>query len=536
MGKLQLSFLFFIIFTLLCSSSFAEDGDGQVPDQVTIKHWTCKEISELAEKYGAEKRLPDSVVVEGKTCTKSELAECLLSILEKVCDKCGTDSCEAVSREDLDRIAALHDALKAELVKYEGYLERRETIERILARPETPPFLYRAGVNGFLRAEGAGNFRLPDFSFSPERGEGRFLYRIKPYCYWHPSEYLDIHIEGQWYGYAGSNQDLSRFAVYQGFVEARLPGIDWLALKVGRQEYSYGSTFILGPNSFFDGLSFDSARLRLQPLPPLTLDFLGGNYAAPFNNGFKGSLAGGYLTYTFSEGDALDAYALSDTGPVGNVRGTHLDIWGLRGTAALGPVTAEFEPVYESGRITDGSGSTTSNINAYGGHLDLTAGAVTWGYHNKFSVGYAMGSGSKDGADGLTPDREFRHPNNDSSLVGDMSVVGELSGITIGGHHASGLRDYTLGWGIDLTDKLNFTTAGHYFHAIAVEDGFSHDIGAETDFAFTYSISENFSLILEYDHFFTGTFFKDATGSGSNVDYGYAMLQFNLSHSRLKKL
>ena len=32
---------------------------------------------------------------------------------------------------------------------------------------------------------------------------------------------------------------------------------------------SYGSTFILGPDSFYDGLSFDAARVRLQPIASL---------------------------------------------------------------------------------------------------------------------------------------------------------------------------------------------------------------------------------------------------------------------------
>jgi hypothetical protein len=98
-----------------------EGGDQQVPDQVTINHWSCREIADLGKKYEAEKKLPEAVVVGGKPCPKNQLAQCLLSVLEKVVKKCDTEGAEAVPREDLDRIAVLHDALKQELAKYEGY-------------------------------------------------------------------------------------------------------------------------------------------------------------------------------------------------------------------------------------------------------------------------------------------------------------------------------------------------------------------------------------------------------------------------------
>ena len=131
-----------------------------------------------------------------------------------------------------------------------------ESMDRMPASPEAgqPPFLVKAGVNGFIRGEGAGNFRLPVFSYDPGHAEGRFVYCIKPYAYWHPTDYLDIHVEGQGYGFSGSTQESGRFNLYQGFIEAKLPNRDWLALKVGRQEFSYGSGFMLSPNLFLAGL------------------------------------------------------------------------------------------------------------------------------------------------------------------------------------------------------------------------------------------------------------------------------------------
>ncbi|MBF0506724.1 MAG: alginate export family protein [Nitrospirae bacterium] len=514
--------------TLARADDTKDTSAAQILEQVPCEHWAYKEVKELGKKYSAEKKLP-----EGKTCPKSELCQCVLSILDKVMEKQEKEGGEAIPREDLDRIAALHEALKPELVKYEDYVLRRETIERILAKPEAA-FEYKVGVNGFLRAAGVNNFKQRDLTYASGHSEGSFFYRVKPYAYWHPTDYLNIHLEGQGYGFAGGGEHSGKYSLYQGFVEGKIPEKDWLALKGGRQEFLYGSAFILGTNSFFDGLSFDAARLRVKPLEPLTIDLLGGRYATPFSMGLRGNLSGGYATYALSEGNTAEAYALRDTGSASHHIGEYLDIWGLRGTAKLEPVSLEFEPVYESGRILDPVNGVNDNINAYGGHIDAAVDATLAGYHNKFFLSYALGSGNKDAANGTKFDREFRNADNDTSLVGDMHVIGDLSGVKVVGHHASGLRIYTLGWGIDITKKLNFTATGHYFLSDAVEDRFSRHLGLETDYNLTYTISDNFSVILAYDRFFTGQFFRDASGSGKDINYGYVMFQFNFEKTKPK--
>jgi hypothetical protein len=520
--------LFFAAF--LCGAASAHEEHGDIPAKVPKGHWACKEISELAVKYGALKKLP-----EKETLEKKELVESLLALLEKVQEKCEREGSEGVPAEDIERIAALHEALKDELAQYEGYQTRREAIEKMLAKPELPAFEYKVGVGGFLRGEGVGNFRLTDFSYAPGHGEGRFLYRVKPFAYWHPSDWLDIHAEGQGYGFTGgSHQEYNKFSLYQGFIEAKLPGSDLLALKGGRQEFSYGSTFILGPDSFYDGLSFDAARLRVRPVESLTVDLLVGAYATPFSGGVEGNLAGAYATYAFSEGNAVEAYAFRDSGSTDHHVGEYLATWGLRGTAKLGPVAVEFEPVYQSGRAFNSVLGGNDRIDAFGGHLDLSTESVLAGFNNKFFASYAYGSGSRDAANGVSAAREFRTPNNDNSLVGDMSVIGDMSGVTVGDHHASGLQIYTLGWGLDLTKELNFSATGRYFLANNVEAGFSKNLGLETDFTLTYVMSDNLSLVAGYDRFFTGGFFRDASGSGKNIDYGYLMVQFDISKSKPK--
>src|ERR1039458_3005915 len=89
----------------------------------------------------------------------------------------------------------------------------REETENQIDKPEEPPFLYKVGVNGFLRPEAAGNFHLVDNSYTPGHGEGRFVYRIKPYAFLNPTDWLDLHVEGQGYGYiGGQHQEFSRYS------------------------------------------------------------------------------------------------------------------------------------------------------------------------------------------------------------------------------------------------------------------------------------------------------------------------------------
>lgn len=528
MKKFVILFLAMCFVVALSAGVFASEMRGNVPEKVHKDHWSCRDINELSAKYGALKKIPEKDFIDRK-----ELAESLLAVLLKVVEKCELEGPAAVSKEDLERIAALHEALKEELAQYEGYATRRESIEKILSPPETPPFLYKVGVNGFLRPEAAGNFHLVDNSYTPRHGEGRFVYRIKPYAYWHPTEWIDIHAEGQGYGYIGGNhQEFSRYSLYQGFVEVKLPERDWIALKGGRQEFSYGSTFIIGPDAFYDGRVFDAGRLRVKPLDKLAIDLLGGVYATPFSSGVKGSLLGTYATYTLSEGNTVEAYAFRDTGTIERHSGEHLDTWGMRGTAKVGPVTVELEPVYESGRIFDPATGFNEGINSFGGHLDGGVEAVLGGYNNKFIASFAYGSGSRGAATGAGAGREFRIPNNNTSLVGDMNVIGDLAGINVNGHHASGLQIYTLGWGIDITKEVNLSATGHYSVANKTEPGLRRPLGLETDLTLTWNIMDGLSVIAGYDRFFTGGFFRDASGSNRDIDYVYMMLQFDIFHSK----
>jgi len=532
MKRIALCILCALILAMGWSVAYAEAVVQSPTEQSAVDDRAVRDLVDLANKYDATGKLPKSVVVEGKRCPKADAATCLLTIIEKVLDKNKKEGKDAIAQEDLEKIGALHEAQKDELAKHEGYLTLRESIEAILAKPEEPPFLFKVGAKGFLRGEGAGNQRLPDFSYNPGHAEGRFLYRVVPYFYLHPTDFIDIHLEGQGYGFTGGKQYLGKYSLYQGFIEGKLPDKDVVALKVGRQEFVYGSAFILGANGFYQGLTFDAARLRVKPFDTLTVDLLGGWYATSWSDGVKGNLVGGYASYAVKEGTVIEAYAFNDTGSSEHHHGEHLNIWGLRGTAKIGPIFLEFEPVYESGRTLNSQTLSNDSISAWGGHADMSIETELWGRKNTFFASYAYGSGNKDAANGISARKEFQNPGTDSSLTGDMNVIGNLSGADAGDFHASGLQLFNLAWGMDITKELNFSATGRYFYANAVPDGFSRNIGLETDFTLTYAVNDNLSVIAGYDHFFTGGFFRDATGSSKDVDYGYLMLQFDISKSK----
>lgn len=512
-------------------SGSAAGGDG-IPEEVTNEHWAYQGITELHERYGAGKSLP------GGKCSKTELIDSFIAALVKIAEEFKRHGAANIRRDDMDSVRALIIALEDELFGRDSYLTIRISIERLLAlvEPPVPVFKYKLGVDGFARAEGAGSFRMRNLSYDPGHDEGGGTYRVKPYAYWHPNDRWDVHAEGQAYGFArGGDDHAGKASLYQGFAEVRipnedLPGVNWAALKAGRQEFVYGSGFILGSDTFFDGLTFDAARLRVQPRSNITLDLLSGQYATPFSGGTKGNLSGAYLTYHPADDSSIEGYFLRDRGAVERQAGERLDILGLRSSSGIGIFEVEYEAVLQRGKAFNPDTGELEGIRAAGGHVDLTGQFRLFGRDNAIFLGAAAGTG--DVNDG---NKEFRNPNNDSALMGDMHVVGDLSGIDVGDHHASGMQIYTLGWGIDLSRKWNLTATGRKFAATSVEEGFSRQIGLETDLTLTYSPNKDYTVIAGYDHFFPGKFFGDASGRRKGVDYAFAMLVFNYDWTRRKR-
>ncbi len=379
------------------------------------------------------------------------------------------------------------------------------------------------------RAESATDFSLADFAFAPGKDESRILFRVRPALAYRPSDSFGARIEGQWYA-AFDHRDFSRFSVYQGFVEASLPGVKAVVVKAGRQEFVYGSTFMLGADTFYDGLSFDAVKLAVKPSQPLSVDAFAGRYVTRNSGGIEGDLYGVYATYAPRKTASVELYGFRDTGGAGatHVGGAHERTYSLGSRFCgkfAGTVDLEVEPVWQFGSKSPG-GSAHEDIRAFGGHADVTFQPRVGRHPAKIFVSYAYGSGDGNPADGTF--REFHNQNNDTPLVGDMNVVGDLGGLQVGGTAASGLRIVRAGAAIDVTGDLNVALDGHLFKADRVPAGVSKDVGLEADLVLTYKFSEDLSVLLSADRFFTGGFFRDAAGSGRDIGYYYLQLQAGL--------
>ncbi len=386
----------------------------------------------------------------------------------------------------------------------------------------------KVGLDAMIRGESTNNFNFTDFTFTLENSDNRLLIRVRPSLTLTPTEYLTAKVEGQWYA-AYNDEDFDKVRLYQGYVEGGLPNKK-VTLKAGRQELVYGSTFMLGVDTFFDGLSFDAVKLGLKPIEPLAVDLFAGKYTEDNSGGITGELYGVYGTYSVSDDLAIDLYGLLDTGGEGLThegKDERTYSVGARLTANHGKLLAlEVEPIFQFGNHVEDS--SHHDISAFGGHIDLTIDPALGRYPSKGFISYAFGSGDSDSAEGKFS--EFHNPNNDTPLIGDTSVVGDLSGVTAidaGGNevHASGLHVVTVGGGIDVTDKFNVSLDGHYFRAVETPTGISKDVGFETNLILTYKLTDQVSLFASANRFFTGSFFRDATGSGKDINYGYLQLQ-----------
>lgn len=386
----------------------------------------------------------------------------------------------------------------------------------------------KVGLDALVRGESTRNFNFIDYAVTPGNGDDQLLVRVRPSLTFTPVDYLSARVEGQWYA-TYNDEDVDTIRLYQGYLEGSLPSKRAI-LRAGRQELVYGSTFMLGADSFFDGLSYDAVKLGVKPLEPLTVDLFAGKYTRDNSGGIAGELYGVYGTYAAGDDLSVDLYGLLDTGGEGLTHdGKDERTWsvGARLTGKVGKLVAfEVEPVFQFGRHIEDS--SHHDIRSYGGHVDLTIDPAIGRYSGVGFISYAFGSGDSDGAQGTFS--EFHNPNNDTPLIGDMSVIGDLSGVTAvdsGGNeiHASGLHAITVGGGVNVTERVNVSLDGHYFRAVKTPAGISKDIGFETNLILTCKLTEQVSLLASANRFFTGDFFKDATGSGKDINYGYLQLQ-----------
>ncbi len=271
---------------------------------------------------------------------------------------------------------------------------------------------------------------------------------------------------------------------YQGYVDLQKLGGTDLALRVGRQELTYGTQLLVGNLEFYTGQSFDGARLmwdgekygfnafyyKLNEFFHHTTDtnFFGatGNY----NFGKQLGSVGAY----FMTVQEFDVTAKVDTYGVR---------WGRMVNSVddmrEGPFDWNAEFAAQSGDVGSGEFKQSLSGNIFEGWFGWNFG--TGSGRSRVHVGALLASGDKN-----PDDNKFK---GFVPLFGDIHVYNRLGDLDIFG--PSNIVDYNLGYSFSTAeDRHTFFVAGHKFalaEKVTEPDGSEADnLGTEIDLGYSF--------------------------------------------------
>ena len=410
--------------------------------------------------------------------------------------------------------------------------------EEVAAACPPPEWTVDLGAQLRLRGDFTRNQRLSDGSFAPGDDASQFLQRSRLSASLENTALgIALRAQGQWYGRWSDTGDRSDFDLYTAY-------IDWhdasglglpVTLRLGRQDFSYGSAFFLGHNDFYNGLSWDGLKATIAPWSDLHLDVI-ATTMAPLNGADPDILLTGiYASGVLSPTASLDGYFFYSEGGYSLFHrefekadpGQEWFTLGVRLGGARSGFDAEFEPQFQWGSVENVAGDGHDVTRAYGGHIDLGYSFVLPWYPRVFAA-YALGSGHDDIDSGRYG--EF-HGNvfNDSYLVGDTGVVADLSGVTVGTVHSSGMHVAVGGVSVHPADTFELSFDVHRFVAFDSPSGFSSDLGFELNLVATYHPSERVSVLAGLNRFCTGRFYEQAAGAGGDIQYAYLQTQIEIN-------
>jgi hypothetical protein len=326
--------------------------------------------------------------------------------------------------------------------------------------------------------------RLENARWLPDR---RALTRVRPSLRMEPVDGLSFVTQGQLYGATESVSQRSA-DLYQAFAQLERGRFEF---RLGRQEIVLGSGFLLGADEFYDGAAYDAVHAVVRPRPGLAVAAFGGRSVASLSGGLGGTVAG-VVVSAGRPGAGIETYVVEDS--------AFATSFGARAVVAHGPWALEVEPVLQSG-------------GAWGGHVEVAYAAERGAFRPRLTLGHALASPG------------FLHPRHDTSQVGDIGVIGDLSAFTAGEALAAGLRATSLAVEIPMGSKAGLTLTLRRFAAAEVTAASSRDVGREIDAVATVRLSEAFELAVSVDRFEGGRFHREATGEGLLLRYGYAALR-----------
>lgn len=303
--------------------------------------------------------------------------------------------------------------------------------------------------------------------------------------------------------------------LYQAYIEARNMWGTPLAMRVGRQELSFGSQWLVGVNDAaaeFRGLSFDALRLTYDH-EVFSLDAVAAKLAESFGDFMDDDtdFYALYFSYKGIEDIVLDAYwmYLRDDGV--QLEGDRLNLHtiGLRGAGAIGGFDFELEGAYQFGSVDGrpsacpfGYGEADIDYDAFGINAEVGYTFdmnMTPRVFGRFAY---LGGGDSTHYAWYTNDREL--PFN--RLFSNWEYTEFFANTD-----ESNLFYYALGLGLAPTETLELTLVGAYFQADERapdlgwwlwKDRASKSLGWELGLYADYHYSEDLVIRAGYAHFF----------------------------------
>ncbi|MBI4557842.1 MAG: alginate export family protein [Candidatus Hydrogenedentes bacterium] len=358
--------------------------------------------------------------------------------------------------------------------------------------------------------------------------------------------------------------------VYQAYIEANQMWGYPLRLRIGRQELSFGSEWLVGPKEFgpfFSGRSFDGVRLTYAQ-EPITVDVFASKLAenSPIEEDGDIDFYGVYASCTAVENITFDAYwlyvrdsrSLNDTNFVWPIEWvediigvddydpTNLHTVGLRGAGTWGALDFNAEAAYQFGDADQIGfnfkpflyGDDDADFSAWAATVDVGyTFEMAWQPRVHAGYSYYSGEDNRDISfwDWLNPfDRpeasvSFNRLFSNRMYNGFFDLQNDLSNVHVfragANLHPLEKVDLMLDAAYFLADEPfdwpAYVSVGRFRVPIAPLLSFwttesDDDLGVVTDIVGVYHYSEDLAFMLHWSHLFAGDALEDGNYNNFN--------------------
>jgi hypothetical protein len=336
-----------------------------------------------------------------------------------------------------------------------------------------------------------------------------------------------------------TNQFVNQIDLRQLFFEINKPidGVP-LAVKVGRQELSYGDERFVGPSNWTNTARvFDAVKLIYNPWEWLQLDTF---FSQVVRNEthladktvHDDNFYGFYAAYKKIKDHVLDTFIFirnnQDESLVSERAGKKGDLreytLGNRFKGKKGAVDYGTEYALQFGR------KAHDEIEAWAFHQEFGYTFLDeWGTP-RLCTEYNHASGDRNPTDGVvsTFDNLFPTNHNKYGALDFLSLKNMhdvMMGASVKPHPKVSLASEFHWFFLDAKESAWFNASGGAFRA--ANPNADTQLGVELDLTASYAINKYFTALVGYSHFFAGPFAQD-TGGNDAANFAYSQLVFKI--------